>query len=137
MLPGAEPPGDKGPEAVGLLPLAPTGERVAGPGKPDEYQPEHPKITRITAKRQQTQNDQGDDGHGNPAGKTRSSERGCVVPFEILGQLLKLKRRFSSRVSYRFHDLPRFDLTLNKLSYGERRSSAWLEPVFVPIPGKS
>jgi hypothetical protein len=28
--------------------------------------------------------------------------------FEILGQLLDVKRRFSSGVGYRFHALPRF-----------------------------
>jgi hypothetical protein len=50
----------------------------------------------------------GDDGHDNPAGDTGSSERGFVVSFEILGQLLDLKRHFPSGVSYRVHAFSRF-----------------------------
>ena len=69
-----------------------------------------PEITRITTDHQQAQDYDGDDGHDNPAGDTGSSERGFVIPFEILGQLLDLKRRFPSSVSYRFHALPRFGL---------------------------
>ena len=106
----AQPPGGQGPEAAGLLPRAAARERVVGPGKADNDQPENPKITPITAKRQQAQDDDGYDGHGDPAGDTSSSERGFVIPFEILGQLLDLKRRFPSGVSYRFHALPRFGL---------------------------
>jgi hypothetical protein len=36
------------------------------------------------------------------------SERGFVVSFEILGQLLDLKRHFPSGVSYRVHAFSRF-----------------------------
>jgi hypothetical protein len=104
----AQPPGGKGSEAVGLLPLAAAGERVGGPGKADNDQPENPEITSVSTEQQQAQDHDGDDRHDNPAGDAGSSECGFVVPFEILSQLLDLKRRFPSGVSYRCHALPRF-----------------------------
>src|SRR5918996_4845933 len=99
----AKPPGGKGPEAAGLLPLTAAGKRVACPDKADDDQPENPEITRIAAERHHAEDDESDDRHDNPAGDSGASERGFVFLLEILCQLLDVERRFPSAVSRQFH----------------------------------
>ena len=129
----AQPPGGKGPEPAGLLPLAAAGERVAGPDEADNDQPENPEVTGIAAERDHAEDDDGDDSRDTQQAirvRRKAASSSLSKSSASFWTSSATSRRASAKGS--MSSLGLISALKQVSIYDQGDSSAWLKSVVIP-----